>query len=126
MIKALVIDDDRTMRLLLRRILIEQLNWLVTEAGSAQEGLELYHRQSPDIILMDLEMPEMDGDKLFSIMKKELKSKAIPVFIVTSIVNKNRLLSLINEGVTGIILKPFNMKDVISRLKTAMENLKAK
>ncbi len=126
MIKVLVIDDDRTIRLLLRHMIIEQLDWQVFEAGTAKEGLDLYRHQSPDIILLDLEMPDLDGDKLFTIIKKELKTQAVPVFIVTGIATRDRLLALINDGVAGIILKPFDMKDVASRLKTAMENLKAK
>ncbi len=117
MIKALVVDDDQTIRMIIRRILVESLGWSVIEAGNGEEGLEQYKKGAPDIALIDLEMPGMDGRELYLRLRKAYKSELVPVVVVTGINDKERIVSLIKSGVSEIILKPFDKVKMVARLK---------
>ncbi|MBN1991564.1 MAG: GAF domain-containing protein [Anaerolineae bacterium] len=83
-IKVLVIDDEADDVLLIRRILEAQPNYSILAASDGKEGLELVESQNPDLIILDLTMPEMDGFTVVEKLKNNEKTRAIPIIIVSA------------------------------------------
>jgi CheY-like chemotaxis protein/anti-sigma regulatory factor (Ser/Thr protein kinase) len=81
--RALVVDDDPTGREMLRRLL-EREGWTVDEAADGRLGLERMAERRPDVILLDLMMPEMDGFEFVARLRSEPTSRAIPVVMITA------------------------------------------
>jgi CheY-like chemotaxis protein len=82
--KVLVIDDEADDILLIRRILEAQPNYTIIEASNGKEGLELVKSRNPDLIILDLSMPEMDGFTVVEKLKNNEQTRAIPIIIVSA------------------------------------------
>ena len=83
-IKVLVIDDHADDILLVRRIFEAQTNYKIIEASSGQKGLELVQSVHPDLVILDLTMPEMDGFSVVEALKHNEKTKSIPIIVVSA------------------------------------------
>jgi len=79
-----IIDDDDNARRLLKRILQARGKYILHEASNGSDGLELIRRERPDMVLLDLMMPGLDGFGLLEIMKSEKELKDIPVIVVSA------------------------------------------
>ncbi len=79
-----IIEDEPDARVLLRRILQHQRKYNIYEAGDGASGIELVRDKKPDLILLDLMMPGLDGFKLLDIMKADKELKDIPVIVITA------------------------------------------
>lgn len=106
--KILIADDSLTARMILRRCLemmgLKEARFL--EAKDGQEALELAGRESPDLVLADLNMPRLDGGGLLKALKEAPATAAIPVVIASSAVNPVRNETLKSLGAHGIVAKP--------------------
>lgn len=108
--KILIVDDEANVRSLVSRTLSQ--HFIVLEARNGEEAVQIAHSQQPDLILMDLMMPRVDGNSACSIIKNDLATKQIPVVIMSGVgfeLNKKLSLSL---GADGYITKPFNLPDL--------------
>lgn len=83
-IKVLVVDDQADDILLIRRILEAQANYKIFEASNGRESLELVQQVEPDLIILDLTMPEMDGFTVVESLKHNEKTRGIPIIIVSA------------------------------------------
>jgi CheY-like chemotaxis protein len=83
-LKVLVIDDEADDVLLIRRILEAEENYVILEAGNGKEGLALVSSQRPDLIVLDLTMPEMDGFTVVEKLKNNEETRSIPIIIVSA------------------------------------------
>ena len=83
-IKVLVVDDQADDILLIRRILEAQPNYSIFEANNGKEGLELVKSKEPDLIILDLNMPEMNGFAMVEALKANEKTRTIPIIIVSA------------------------------------------
>lgn len=79
-----IVDDNPDVRRLIRRILQSQGNYTLFEAGNGKEGIEIAQREQPNLIILDLMMPEMDGFSVLDILKTRPETANIPVIIVTA------------------------------------------
>lgn len=82
--KVLIVDDTPEARRLILRIMQSQGNYTLMEAGNGREGLDLAVRQRPDLIILDLMMPEMDGFAVLDQLKANPDTASIPVIVVTA------------------------------------------
>lgn len=82
--KIVVIEDTTEARRLIRRILQSQGNFTILEAANGREGLELVQSELPDLVVIDLMMPEMDGFTVIEELRKKQETSAIPVIVVTA------------------------------------------
>ena len=82
--RILIVDDYEPETRLIRRLLETRPNYQVFEAHSAQEALDLMTRTSPDLVLLDLMMPDVSGEKLLSMLEERKLGKQTPVMIITS------------------------------------------
>ena len=96
-VKVAVIDDEADDILLIRRILEAQPNYIILEANNGKEGVELVTRESPDLIILDLTMPEMDGFSVVETLKDNDLTRGIPIIIVSA----KDLTSKENKFLTG-------------------------
>ncbi len=113
MAKALVlyVEDNADNRLLMRRVLLaEGFNFL--EAENATEALEILSLQQPDIILMDINMPDMDGYTLIARIKSMPDKKDIPIIAVTANVMRGDRERSLEAGADGYIQKPINIDTI--------------
>jgi PAS domain S-box-containing protein len=81
--RVLVVDDDLDARTLLQRLL-EREGWLVVQAENGQVAIDQVEQQAPDLILLDLMMPEMDGFQFIHALRKEPEWRQIPVIVITA------------------------------------------
>jgi len=82
--RILIVDDHPDARRLIRRILQAQGNYSILEAGSGKEAIQISQREIPDLIILDLMMPEMDGFSVLDSLKANPDTESIPVIVVTA------------------------------------------
>lgn len=104
--KVLLVDDDKNIRLLGAMSL--ECDWTVVMAGSGQEALDVAGREKPDVILMDVMMPGMDGPTTLSKLREIDSLQNTPVVFMTAKVQSGEVESYKRLGVAGVIIKPFD------------------
>ena len=114
-VTILVADDEDHVRSLLKRILSE--NYHVIEANDGQQALDIAHSQLPDIILMDIMMPKINGDVACHIIKTDPLTSNIPVIMLTALdYELNKKLSLDVMGADEYITKPFDSQLLLGKI----------
>jgi two-component system response regulator VicR len=112
--KILVVDDEPNVRRLLCAVLRKKFT--VVEAADGAQAVEIAVVEKPDLILMDIIMPRMDGYTSCYALKKEPATSSIPVIMLTALDFKlNRQLSK-ETGARGYITKPFNSKELLTNI----------
>ena len=100
--KVLVIDDDKEMTELLK-VILEPNTFDVISANSGQEGIPLLKEQNPDVIVLDLLMPDMDGWQVC----KEIRSfSQVPILVLSAISKPGMVARALDEGADDFLLKP--------------------
>ena len=115
--RILIADDEPNIRSVVARMLDK--DYIVLEAANGKEAVDIAGRERPDIILMDLMMPEMDGYTACSLIKADQATKMIPVIILTAIGHEFNRKFAMEMGADGYITKPFTpqvLADAISPL----------
>jgi two-component system response regulator VicR len=111
--KVLCIEDEREMIDLIKLIL-ERRGFEVLGALGGKEGLEVIRREKPDLILLDLMMPEVDGWEVYRQMKADEKLKDIPVVVVTAKAQSiDKVLGLHIAKVDDYVTKPFGPQELL-------------
>lgn len=112
--KILIADDERDVRLLVRKML--DRDYILLEVSNGEEAVETARAQQPDLILMDLIMPKMDGYTACSQIKTDQATKGIPVVILTAVGHELNKKFATEMGAAGYITKPFNTHDLIDAI----------
>lgn len=110
--RILIVDDEYDIRAVVQLTLKAVGGWDVASAASGQEGLEKAVGQSPDVILLDVMMPEMDGISTFKILQAHPETEQIPVIFLTAKAQAAERRQFNDLGVSGVITKPFNSLDL--------------
>lgn len=122
--KILIADDEPSVRLLVKRLLSD--NYIVLEASNGEEAVSVTRTEKPDLILMDILMPKMDGYTACYAIKTDEVTKGIPVVMLTAVAHKlNKQLSEAMDA-DGYITKPFSfqdLKDTISQFLPASKKI---
>ncbi|MCP3690328.1 MAG: SpoIIE family protein phosphatase [Gammaproteobacteria bacterium] len=111
---ALIVDDEMTSRFILR-LLLEKQGYKTIEAANGQEAIDLFKSSSPDIIFMDVMMPEVDGYEATRQIKKDSGNRFVPVIFVTATTDQASLSLCIEAGGDDFMVKPYD--DFILRSK---------
>jgi len=111
----LVIDDSNTNVVLLDAILSEQ-GYRVQSALSVKEALQIMERELPDLILLDLLMPKVNGYEFLKELKRNEKTKHIPVIVVTAVTEQENLQQTLDLGAESFIIKPIDIQSVIEKV----------
>ena len=118
-LKILLIEDDTIELMKLNRAMLSlNMNHKVTEVNNGEDALELLLNEEyyPDIILLDLNMPKINGIEFLSILKTNESLKFIPTIILTTSSNKKDLLECYNIGIAGYVQKPLKYQDYIAKI----------
>lgn len=115
--RALVIDDSRTIRRIMCNIMRE-LTFEVLEAGDGQQGLAVLETQgAPDVALVDWNMPVMDGLTFVRALRAHPKFAKVPVIMVTTETEMERVCQALSEGVNEYVMKPFDRQAIQDKLQ---------
>ncbi|HEY9712449.1 MAG TPA: response regulator [Chroococcales cyanobacterium] len=115
--KILLVDDDHNIRLIAQIGLEDTPDWSVVTAASGQECIDLATSEKPDLILLDVMMPGMDGKTTFTKLKESNDTADIPVIFMTAKVQAHEMEAYVSMGATGVITKPFDPITLSSDIK---------
>lgn len=105
--RVLVVDDTPEVRYTVQVVLETLGGWEVVTADDGQEGVEMAIADPPDLIVMDVQMPRMDGPTAFRKLQENTATRGIPVVFLTAKAQTGDLLPLVDMGARGILHKPF-------------------
>lgn len=119
--KVLIVEDEENILLVLKEIL-ELSDYYVLTARNGREGYEVIMNQSPDLVLCDVNMPEIDGFTLLKTINQKLSLSERPVFLfLTARVESLEIRKGMNLGADDYILKPFETSDVLDAIKLRLD-----
>jgi len=122
MTRVLVVDDEAPIRLLCRVNLVAE-GMQVIEAGDGQEGLEKARRERPDVILLDVMMPLLDGWQVAEALLDDEATRAIPVVFLTARAEARDQARGLELGGIEYVTKPFNPLDLAQLIRGLLERL---
>jgi two-component system, HptB-dependent secretion and biofilm response regulator len=120
---ALVVDDELSNRVILKALL-KRLGYQVTEARDGREAVSLFQIEVPDVVFMDVMMPEMDGYEAAARIKAQVEAGFVPIIFLTALTDENALVRCIEAGGDDFLTKPFSHAILRSKLQ-AMERIRA-
>ena len=106
--KVLVIDDEPDLRRIARFSLQAVGKWKVTACAGGAEGVEAALRDRPDVILLDVSMPGLDGPATLAALHGQPGLRTVPVLFMTATASPEARARLVSLGARGVILKPFD------------------
>jgi excisionase family DNA binding protein len=113
---VLLVDDDEKVRELVR-VNLEFEGYKVREAGSAEEGLSAIEEAKPDLVLLDVMMPQTDGWEMLKKIQEQYGAGAIPVVMFSGKVDEKALAQASASGVQAFVGKPFDLQQLIDQTK---------
>ncbi|MDD5108556.1 MAG: response regulator [Candidatus Omnitrophica bacterium] len=117
--KILIVEDEKDIVKMLRYNL-EKEGFKVIDARDGEDALDLAVRQHPDLILLDLMLPGMDGLEVCKALKKESKTGSIPIIMLTAKSQESDKVVGLELGADDYITKPFSPRELIARIKAVL------
>jgi len=121
--KLLIIEDEADIRELIS-FNLEMSGFEVLKARDGEEGLAMAGAESPDLIILDLMLPGMDGFKVCSSLKKDPGTKQIPIIMLTARSEDEDIITGLEMGADDYVTKPFSPRILIARVKTALRRIR--
>lgn len=116
-LKVMIVDDTAFMRMILRNI-FEDLNHLVVaEASNGEEAIQKYRQFRPDLVTMDITMPNMDGIRAVKNIKA--MDATAKIIICSAMGHRDMILEAIRNGASDLLLKPINKERVVEAINKA-------
>lgn len=115
--KVLVVDDDDDVRTITRLSLTTVGGLAVVEARNGPEALDLARREHPDLILLDVMMPEMDGPQTLQALRQHPSTADMPVVFLTAKALQSEIDRLRQFDVCGVLIKPFDPMTLAAQLR---------
>jgi two-component system sensor histidine kinase/response regulator len=120
--KVLLVEDDRINRRILAGMLAPE-GYRLAEAGSGEEALALYAEFQPDIVLLDVVMPGIDGFATCRALKAKYGNTCAPVIFITARQDTDDVVAGLKAGGSDYLPKPFRAREVLARIRTHLQNL---
>ncbi|HAJ28510.1 MAG TPA: two-component system response regulator [Syntrophus sp. (in: bacteria)] len=114
--KTILVIEDNEMNMKLMRAVLELGPYRMLEAVDAETGLELARKDHPDLILMDIQLPGMDGLRATRIIKSDQELRTIPVFAITGFAMEADKENAKELGFDDYIVKPFKVKTLLEKI----------
>lgn len=118
--KVLLVDDDPTTRNLISHFLRKE-NFIVDKAAGGTEGLAKARSGKPDLLVLDVVVPGMNGFELLSLLKKDPETASIPVLILSSLDEEEAIVKGLEEG-ADYITKPFSPRVLVAKIKKILKD----
>lgn len=113
--KILSVDDSKTIRMIVKRT-FSPYDATVSEAGNGEEGLAAAAAEKPDLIILDITMPVMDGVTMLTKLKESPELKGIPVIMLTAESGRENVAYIAKLGVRDYLVKPFKDEQLIEKV----------
>ncbi len=123
--KVLVVEDDRSIQMVLELVLSRMAKCEVITASDGTEGLEKIQRQKPDVVLLDLMLPGMDGFEVCQRAKADVTTKSIPIIFLTAQPQPASVARAMSLGAAGYLVKPFDPIKIIDQINEALLRVQA-
>jgi DNA-binding response OmpR family regulator len=117
--KIMVIDDQEDI-LDMVKLILEEAGFVVLTMLSGHEALQLIYREKPNLILLDIMMPDLDGLELLKILKIEESTAGIPVVMLTAKVEARDKMAAMRDKAADYICKPFQPQELVDRVKAVL------
>ena len=117
--RILVVDDDREVVRLMRGYL-EQAGYEVYEAYNGEKALHILRRELPDLLLLDLMLPDRDGWEITRIIRNDLNLMHIPIIMLTAKVSDTDKIVGLEMGADDYVTKPYNPREVVARVRARL------
>lgn len=114
--KILIVEHDSDNRAILRQQL-HRLGYYVMEASNGPDAMELAAKEMPDVIIVDIKMPEIDGREVVRRLRTKLEMKDLPILAATVLFQKEDAQTCLDAGYDEILTKPFNLKELREKLQ---------
>jgi len=122
MSKVLVVEDNAA-NMTLAKFLLESAGHAVLSATNAETGLTMARADKPDLILMDIQLPGMDGLQATALLKADESTRAIPVIALTALAMRGDEERIRAAGCDGYIAKPLAYRDFLKTISTCLPNV---
>ncbi len=116
MTKLILMVEDEARNLTLLRDLLQVSGYRTIEATDGEQGVELAKASKPDLILMDVLMPKMDGLEATRILKADATTSNIPILVLTSYAMKGDKETILQAGCDAYLAKPFDIKELLQEV----------
>ena len=120
--RVLIADDDRMIRLIVK-MLLEKEGYKVLEAENGAIAMETARREHPDLMLVDLQMPDMDGFQVVEMIRGDMNLRTIPVLVLTAETSSAVETRVLEMGADDYVVKPFEPEVLISRVRAAFRRI---
>ncbi len=117
--KILTIDDSKAVRMIIRRA-FSAFDCTICEASNGEEGLVVAAAQRPDLIILDITMPVMDGVTMLTALKKNPELKDIPVVMLTAEHGLVNVSNIVGLGVRDYCVKPFKDEQIVEKVAAVL------
>jgi two-component system cell cycle response regulator DivK len=115
----IVEDNEKNMKLV--RDVLQVKGYQTIEAGSAEDGIALAQAQKPDLVLMDIQLPGMNGIEALGVLRADPGTAGIPVIAVTASVMQQDRKQITEAGFDAYIGKPINLKEFLETVRAMIE-----
>lgn len=119
--KLLIVDDSMIIRMSLEKILVDLKLDLVGSAGDGKTALKMFHEFQPDIVTLDITMPEMSGLEVLDEMMRVAPQTR--VLIISAISEKSVAIQALQKGAKAFIQKPYQPVEIIGQIRKLVEDL---
>lgn len=121
--KSILIVDDEKEILNMLSLNLRIHDYKVFEASNGQKALDIANKELPDLILLDIMMPGMDGLEVCSILKSQISTRAIPVIMVSAKDQISDKIDGLSVGAVDYLTKPFNLKELLMRVENNIKQV---
>jgi two-component system, cell cycle response regulator DivK len=124
--KTILVVEDNAMNMKLMRAVLTLGHYRMVEALDAEAGIRLAGEERPDLILMDIQLPGMDGLSAIRIIKADPDLKDIPIFAMTGFAMEDDKKKAMDIGFSGYIVKPFHVTELLETIAHVFSDRQAK
>jgi CheY-like chemotaxis protein len=122
--RVLVTDDEPITRMLVK-LLLEREQFEVLEAANGRDAVEIAIRERPDLLMIDLNMPEMDGYEAIARVRREMALAMMPILVLTSEEGPGVERRVLELGADDYIIKPFSTRELVERVRRHLDPARA-
>jgi DNA-binding NarL/FixJ family response regulator len=124
--RILIVDDEESTRFYLKRLILKKFGFKVAEASNGIEALDSIQKEVPDIVFLDISMPQMDGIECLRQIRRDPATDSLPVVIMTAHNDATTVNEFLQLGIFAYILKPFGYYQTFDKLKEILGGLKSR
>lgn len=115
--KTILVADDDLFSLTMLKSVISKAGYSVLTADNGTEALEIARTQIPDVIILDIMMPNMDGAEVAATLKKNPMTQAIPIILLSSLISTQEERNNVKKGFVSYLSKPFDREKLLNEIR---------